>query len=55
MLTVDPFFAELRNTEYPRLDAAGEAYLDFTGSALYANRQIDALVAQVVNFWQPAF
>jgi selenocysteine lyase/cysteine desulfurase len=42
MLTVDPFFTELRSAEYPRLDAAGEAYLDFTGSALYSNRQIDA-------------
>jgi selenocysteine lyase/cysteine desulfurase len=42
MLTVDPFFAELRRSEYARLDAAGEAYLDFTGSALYSNRQIDA-------------
>lgn len=42
MLTVEPFFAELRRSEYPRLDAVGEAYLDYTGSALYSNRQIDA-------------
>ena len=42
MLTVEPFFAELRTAEYPRLDELGEAYLDFTGSALYTNRQIDA-------------
>jgi selenocysteine lyase/cysteine desulfurase len=42
MLTVDLFFAELRRSEYSRLDADGQAYLDFTGSALYADRQIDA-------------
>ena len=41
MLTVDPFFTELRANEYPRLDESGEAYLDFTGSALYTNRQVD--------------
>lgn len=41
MLTVEPFFTELRAAEYPRLDQVGEAYLDFTGSALYSNRQID--------------
>jgi Selenocysteine lyase len=42
VLTVDPLFTELRRSEYSRLDAEGEAYLDFTGSALYADRQIDA-------------
>ena len=42
MLTVDPLFTELRRSDYSRLDAEDEAYLDFTGSALYADRQIDA-------------
>ena len=36
------FFATLRSTEYSRLDRAKEAYLDFTGSALYADSQITA-------------
>jgi selenocysteine lyase/cysteine desulfurase len=31
---------ELRATEYARLDAAGDAYLDYTGSGLYAASQI---------------
>lgn len=30
------FFAELRAREYARLDAGGHVYLDYTGSALYA-------------------
>jgi selenocysteine lyase/cysteine desulfurase len=42
VLTVDPVFTELRRTEYSRLDAEDEAYLDFTGSALYADRQVNA-------------
>lgn len=49
MLTVDPFFTELRTSEYRRLDAAGEAYLDFTGSALYSDRQIDAHSSRLKN------
>jgi len=36
----DSLFAELRATEYSRLDADNQAYLDYTGSALYAERQI---------------
>ena len=36
------FFANLRDAEYARLDADNQAYLDFTGSALYARRQITA-------------
>jgi selenocysteine lyase/cysteine desulfurase len=36
----ESFFAHLRATEYARLDADNQAYLDFTGSALYAERQI---------------
>lgn len=38
----DRFFADLRDAEYSRLDADNQAYLDFTGSALYARRQIIA-------------
>ena len=35
-------FEELRAREYSRLDADNQAYLDFTGSALYAEWQITA-------------
>lgn len=35
-------FAELRAREYSRLDRADEAYLDFTGAALYAESHIAA-------------
>lgn len=41
-------FADLRTREFGRLDATNQAYLDFTGSALYAESQIrahDALLA----------
>ena len=31
---------ELRGTDFARLDAAGTAYLDYTGSGLYAARQV---------------
>lgn len=41
MLTVEPLFIKLGAAEYPRLDQRGEACLDFTGSAIYSNRQID--------------
>ena len=40
--SVDHFFADLRQREFSRLDRNGEAYLDYTGSALYAERQIRA-------------
>ena len=33
-------FAELRRTDFARLDAAGHTYLDYTGSGLYADSQI---------------
>lgn len=36
----EPYFAELRRREYSRLDADDHAYLDYTGSALYSERQI---------------
>jgi selenocysteine lyase/cysteine desulfurase len=38
----DAFFDELRAAEYARLDADDQAYLDFTGSALYSERQVTA-------------
>jgi selenocysteine lyase/cysteine desulfurase len=38
---VDAFFANLRSQQYGRLDRANEAYLDFTGSALYAECQVE--------------
>jgi selenocysteine lyase/cysteine desulfurase len=40
---VDPLFAELRAREFARLDRDGHAYLDYTGSALYAECQIRAV------------
>ena len=48
---VDPFFATLRAREFPQLDANGLAYLDYTGSALPAIRQLrahDELLRDVV-------
>ncbi len=37
----DGGFAEVRRTEYGRLDALDQVYLDFTGGGLYAASQID--------------
>lgn len=34
------FFEELRAREFGRLDAGGHVYLDYTGSGLYAERQL---------------
>jgi selenocysteine lyase/cysteine desulfurase len=34
------WFAELRAREFSRLDRSGEAYLDYTGSALYAESHV---------------
>jgi selenocysteine lyase/cysteine desulfurase len=36
----DGWFAALRAREFGRLDRSGEAYLDYTGSALYAESQV---------------
>ena len=36
------FFDDLRRREFARLDANGVAYLDYTGSALYAESHVDA-------------
>ena len=35
-------FAQLRRTEYGRLDAEGQIYLDYTGGGLHAASQIEA-------------
>jgi selenocysteine lyase/cysteine desulfurase len=43
----DSFFDALRRKEYSRLDAGGHAYLDYTGSALYADHQILEHTAQL--------
>jgi molybdenum cofactor sulfurtransferase len=37
-------FTELRRSEYGRLDATGQVYLDYTGAGLHAASQIDAQV-----------
>lgn len=34
------WFADLREREFSRLDQSGDAYLDYTGSALYAESQV---------------
>ena len=38
----DGTFAELRRSEYGRLDADGHVYLDYTGGGLHAASQLDA-------------
>ena len=38
---VDPLLAELRRTEFARLDAGEHVYLDYTGAGLYAESQIE--------------
>ena len=49
----DAWFADLRATEFGRLDRSGEVYLDYTGSALYAESQVrghlDILTASVLG------
>ena len=37
---MDEVFAELRRTDFARLDEAGHTYLDYTGSGLYADSQV---------------
>jgi selenocysteine lyase/cysteine desulfurase len=39
-ISADPFFDALRRREFGRLDQTGVAYLDYTGSALPAARQL---------------
>jgi selenocysteine lyase/cysteine desulfurase len=41
----DQLFAELRRTEFERLDAARQVYLDYTGAGLYARSQLDEHLA----------
>ena len=41
----DAVFAELRRSEYARLDRSGQVYLDYTGAGLYAQSQLDEHVA----------
>ncbi|HEX6049415.1 MAG TPA: aminotransferase class V-fold PLP-dependent enzyme, partial [Gemmatimonadaceae bacterium] len=47
------WFADLREREFGRLDQSGEAYLDYTGSALYAEshvrRHMEYLVCTVLG------
>ncbi len=38
-------FAELRRTEFARLDARDQTYLDYTGAGLYAQSQLDEHLA----------
>lgn len=40
--TLEETFAELRAREFARLDRQDHVYLDYTGSALYAESQIRA-------------
>ena len=42
VVTADGFFADLRQREFARLDANGVAYLDYAGSALYAESVVTA-------------
>ncbi len=42
---IDPLLAELRRSEYSRLDAAGQVYLDYTGAGLYADSQVEEHLA----------
>jgi molybdenum cofactor sulfurtransferase len=42
---VDPLLAELRRTEFARLDSGGHVYLDYTGAGLYAQSQLDEHMA----------
>ena len=49
----DGSFARLRETEYGRLDAYDQVYLDYTGGGLHAASQIDAHAA-VIAFEVPS-
>jgi selenocysteine lyase/cysteine desulfurase len=46
---VDPLLAELRRREFSRLDRERLAYLDYTGSALYADCQLRSHRALLTN------
>ena len=37
---IEPWFRDLREREFSRLDASGQVYLDYTGTALYAEGHV---------------
>jgi molybdenum cofactor sulfurtransferase len=43
--SVDTPLADVRRSEYARLDAGGHVYLDYTGAGLYAQSQLDEHLA----------
>lgn len=49
MLSVATDFVALRAREFSRLDASGQVYLDYTGSALYGRSQVLAQQALLEN------
>ena len=49
VLLADPLIADLRRQEFARLDAHGIAYLDYGGTALYADSQIAAHTVRLRN------
>jgi selenocysteine lyase/cysteine desulfurase len=46
-MRTDPVIAAIRRREFARLDRAGLAYLDYTGSALYGETQLSAQHARL--------
>jgi selenocysteine lyase/cysteine desulfurase len=48
--TLDHYFAQLREREFARLDQSGLAYLDYTGSAVPAARQLSAQ-NEILSSW----
>jgi selenocysteine lyase/cysteine desulfurase len=48
--TLDDYFAQLREREFARLDQSGLAYLDYTGSAVPAARQLSAQ-NEILSSW----
>jgi selenocysteine lyase/cysteine desulfurase len=45
----EAYFDELREREFSRLARTGEAYLDYTGSALYTDSQVRAHAALMTD------
>jgi selenocysteine lyase/cysteine desulfurase len=45
----EAYFDELREREFSRLARTGEAYLDYTGSALYTDSQVRAHAALLAD------
>ncbi|MEY3051442.1 MAG: Molybdenum cofactor sulfurtransferase [Bacteroidota bacterium] len=48
-LAHDEYFRRLRETEYTRLDAQGQVYLDYTGGNLYAASQLERHLTQLAG------